>query len=512
MAQNALPFKYEEEKKDFGVTGKAGLLLFAEFLQKIDFSHMVARHVRAKAGKDGWSDSRLLQSLMLLNICGGDCVDDIRVLEKDSGLTRLFRNFEFRGLWGRRRRNLKRQWRNGRKNAVPSPSAIFRYLSLFHNASAERERQPHKAFIPSPNEHLKGLSLVNKEMLEVLQLNRPRSTATIDMDATLVESHKQEALFCYKGFKSYQPMNCWWWEQDYVAYTEFRDGNVPAGQEQKRVFIETLKCLPPGVEHVYLRSDSAGYQHDLMRYCACGVNERFGQIPFAIACDITPEFKKEIFRVEAEEWRPIYKLIKGVVQESGQEWAETCFVPSAIGYSKKDPEYRYIAIREKLKQKELSEITETIKESQSELPFPNMKIGADRYKLSGIVTNLKWYGEGIIHWHRERCGNSEHVHHEMKESFAGGTLPSKKFGANAAWWWIMVLSLNLVALHKLLIFEDDWRRKKIKAIRYRLINVPGRVVMKSKELSVRIGRGHPSFELLVSARRRISLLGALSPG
>jgi hypothetical protein len=31
----------------------------------------------------------------------------------------------------------------------------------------------------------------------------------------------------------------------------------------------------------------------------------------------------------------------------------------------------------------------------------------------------------------------------MKEDLAGGKLPSDDFGENAAWWWIMILAMNL---------------------------------------------------------------------
>jgi hypothetical protein len=30
------------------------------------------------------------------------------------------------------------------------------------------------------------------------------------MDATLVETHKQDALMSYKGYRAYQPMNAYW--------------------------------------------------------------------------------------------------------------------------------------------------------------------------------------------------------------------------------------------------------------------------------------------------------------
>ena len=61
------------------------------------------------------------------------------------------------------------------------------------------------------------------------------------MDATLIETHKRDALLCYKRFKAYQPLNCWWAEQGAMLYSEFRDGNVPAGHEQLRVLKDCLR-------------------------------------------------------------------------------------------------------------------------------------------------------------------------------------------------------------------------------------------------------------------------------
>ena len=52
----------------------------------------------------------------------------------------------------------------------------------------------------------------------------------------------------------------------------FRDGNVPAGFEQRRVLQDALALLPDDVQTVSLRSDSAGYQTELLKYCAEGKN------------------------------------------------------------------------------------------------------------------------------------------------------------------------------------------------------------------------------------------------
>jgi hypothetical protein len=70
-----------------------------------------------------------------------------------------------------------------------------------------------------------------------------------------------------------------------MLHSEFRDGNAPAGFEQLRVLQDALALLPDDVETVSLRSDFAGYQTELLKYCAEGKNERFGVIEFAVSAD-----------------------------------------------------------------------------------------------------------------------------------------------------------------------------------------------------------------------------------
>ena len=55
--------------------------------------------------------------------------------------------------------------------------------------------------------------------------------ATIDQDATIIESHKAAAYCHYAEGRGYQPMVAVWAEADLVLADEFRDGNVPAQQE-----------------------------------------------------------------------------------------------------------------------------------------------------------------------------------------------------------------------------------------------------------------------------------------
>lgn len=504
MTQGILPFKYENEKQKSKMTGFGGLPVYLDLAQAAGFQKSIDRHIKIRSNTQGWTDNQIVMSLILLNLGGGDCVEDLNRFESDEGLCRILKKFQKHGMSRQQRRAFLRRWRKGQQRTIPSPSAVFRYLSEFHDIEQEELRASGKAFIPAPNEHLRGFQKVNKDLLSFVQKQNPCRTATLDMDATLVETNKSEALYCYKGFKSYQPFNTWWAEQELMVHTEFRDGNVPGGFDQLRVFKEALRCLPEGITEVRLRSDTAGYQHNLLKYCAMGGNKRFDKIEFAIGCDVTPEFKKAVLEVSDSDWIPLIR--KG--KKTNKEWAEVCFVPNAIGHSKKGPEYRYIATREVMAEQLI--IPGTFEDR--EYPFPTMALDSKKYKVFGIVTNMDWDGQELIPWLYKRCGKSEEAHSIMKEDLAGGKMPSEDFGVNAAWWWIMVLALNLNGGMKSLVLGKTWVTKRMKAIRFHLINLPARVMGRSRELSVRLPKNHPCLDWLVAIRARIAGFALASSG
>jgi hypothetical protein len=507
MTQGVLPFKYENDKQQSEMTGFGGLPVYLDMAQAAGLSKSIDRNLKASSDSQGWTDSQVVMSLIMLNLSGGDCVDDVNRLESDEGLCRIIKSVQKHGMTRRQRRAFSRRWRKGQQRTIPSPSAVFRYLSSFHDYEQDKLRESGKAFIPAMNEHLGGFARANGDFLSFVQRQNRQRTATLDMDATLVETSKSEALYCYKGFKSYQPLNTWWWEQELVVHTEFRDGNVPAGFNQLRVFKEALRCLPEGIKKVRVRSDTAGYQHDLLKYCDMGKNKRFGKIEFAIGCDVTPEFKKAVSEVPESDWTSLRREVNGEEIKTGREWAEVCFVPNAIGHSKKGPAYRYIATREGMAEQLV--IPGTIEDRED--PFPTMSIESKKYKVFGMVTNMDWDGQELIPWFYKRCGKSEEAHSIMKEDLAGGKLPSDDFGVNAAWWWIMIMALNLNNAMKRLVLGKSWISKRMKAIRFHLINLPARVMERSRGLFVRLPK-NLDLDWLLGIRARIALLAQASPG
>jgi hypothetical protein len=319
--------------------------------------------------------------LVLLNLAGGDGVEDRRVLEGDEGFARVLRRVQTYGLPRQERRALERRWRTERHRTVPSPSAVFRYLAAFHDPKEERKRQTGRAFIPAAHEHWQGRGRVDRDLIAFKQAKAPAQAATLAMEATLIETHKRGALFSYPGAKAYQPLTVYWPEQDVVLHSEFRDGNGPAGYEPRRGFQEALDSLPPGVKKVSLRADTAGYEWELRRYCAPGRPPRFGVIELAVGVDVTPAFKAAVAEVKA--WNRLYRPGADESLETAQEWAEGCFVPERIGHSKAEPCYRCLAIREPLAQPELPGL------EAAQLPFPTMTFGPQgRYKVFGLATQL----------------------------------------------------------------------------------------------------------------------------
>ncbi len=80
-------------------------------------------------------------ALILLNLAGGDCVEDLRGLEGDEGFCRVLKRIELWGMKRRERRALERRWRKERRRSVASPSVVFRYLEVFHDCEQERFRR-----------------------------------------------------------------------------------------------------------------------------------------------------------------------------------------------------------------------------------------------------------------------------------------------------------------------------------------------------------------------------------
>jgi len=153
---------------------------------------------------------------------------------------------------------------------IPSPSAGKKYLYGFHDAEQAKadaqQRVLFPSYVPQEGAALAGLGRVNDHVVRQARVSRCERVATLDQDATVIESSKRVAAMTYKGERGYQPVLVLWAEQDLIVADEFRDGNVPAGTDLLRSVQRAFGALPAAVEKVYYRGDSASYNHTLLNW------------------------------------------------------------------------------------------------------------------------------------------------------------------------------------------------------------------------------------------------------
>ena len=136
---------------------------------------------------------------------------------------------------------------------------------------------------------------------------------------------------------------------------------------------------------------------------------------------------------------------------------------------KKDvPPLRYVAIRIRKPQGELFEDGSPVRHF-------------------AVLSNLwEWKATHLIEWHRQKAGTIELVHDGIKNELDGGVLPSKYFGANAAWLRLAVIAHNALAALKRPALPLELLPARPKCLRFLIFNTPGRLVHHARCLLLRL--------------------------
>jgi hypothetical protein len=464
ISQGLLPFHLIEDNSKIMMTSFAGVPLVIETFRSLGLRASVQKHLPLLQRPGKYQEADYVESFISVFCAGGDCVDDFELLREDEGLRAL-------GL------------------CVPSAEAARWFLNAFHEEEALEERVANKGFIPEETVLLQGVAALNRELIRKAVGQEAPWKATIDLDSTLIESHKREAYMTYLGEKGYHPVIAYWAEQDLVVADEFRDGNVPATMALLPVLQEAILALPETVRLVRFRSDSAAYVHELLDWCRKEIPGR-ARIEFAISAEMSDRLKAVIEAVAEENWKPLRKVSDQGWVVGRKEWAEIEYVPTIRSSSKQMKPDRYLAIRIRPAQGELY---------QDGQPF----------HYFAVVTNMwSWDGERLLQWQRERCGSVEKVHDVLKNDLAGGVFPSKRFFANATWWRLNLLAYNVVSVMKRKALPVSWWPARLKALRFHLLCIAGRVIEHGRRLFLKIARHHPSFLLYKEAREKLFLFSS----
>ncbi len=455
-----------------------GTLLLDDMFRKFGIDDAIDRYIGARRADDGvkYIDSTYVKSFVIMQLLGGDTVDDLQMLRDDPVIRELL-------------------------GPIPGRTSCHKYLASFVDEAEEEKRGQGSSVVLKPNVHLKGFDEVTRHYLSKIPDFTTMRTVTLDQDATFIPCGVRGSTYNYKSEKSFQAFHTYCPEYDMTIHSEFRDGNVSPRYQQLEQLKQSLELLPASVRNVRLRSDTAGYQIDLLKYCAQGDNERFGALEFAIGCPVTSELKAAAAAVAACEWQR-------VSPDSAQECAVIPFLPNSLSSSKKAPEYRFIALREALcdsdNQASAQRFLFPEAEQEGVLSLHPTQMNGKVYKVFAIVTNwIDLSPRKIVQWYHGRCGKSEEIHRILKDELAGGHVVTRALGANAAWWQMTVLSANLLSLLKRICLPEEYRSARPKRVRYLFFSLVSRIVRHARKRWI-VFYASASSCLLKRARKRLA--------
>ena len=432
------PFVLDTRPLEEASSAHAGVLATSRAFRCLGFPDLIGGYLRLGKRQRGFTEAQMIETIVLLQTIGGDCPEDIGLLAGDGCLER--------GLGYR----------------PPRATALREFLELFHDEQLEGLRPPResqRSFIFPSSSGVEALQQVQAAGVERIaglyeEQGQRQRIATIDQGATIIKSHKRAAHAHYQGGRGYQPMVAVWAEADLIMADEFRDGNVPAHQEPLSCCRMAFEGLPEGVTERYFRGDSACYETDLLQWLSCKdrQGEPGGRIGFAVSAMMSPQLAAAVEAVDEREWKTFDKEKDG----TRRQWAEVDFVPSERYEHKSSRPLRYVGLR--------------LLREQGSL----FSGGSDR-QHHAVVTNLDWDGGQLLHWHRLKAGTVEHVHDELKNGLAAGHMPSQRFGVNAAWLKLSLMSYNIASAIKGLCFSAEERTARFKKYRLLLVHVAGRM-------------------------------------
>lgn len=306
---------------------------------------------------------------------------------------------------------------------------------------------------------------------EVYKKRKGLSHLTIDVDAKVHEVYgkkKQGAAKSYNGVYSLQLMYAFADKTDELLHVEVRSGNTHPGAKAVSYLRRLKKKIPSLVEKIYLRSDSAFYNREVVEFC-----EEEGW-EFSITADQTAALLRVINALAPDAW------------QQDTENAEIAYGEFSYNPVKWKKAYRYLVRRERQKEKH------------------GQKGLFEKYAYYVVVTSRQGETKACMKEHARR-GTSERRIGQFTNEFLSH-LPLGGFMANWVYVLCAQLAYNLSLWIRDLVLPKGYRKKHIKRIRRSIGLIASKVISGGRQISLRISLLHHWWRDFVQAWERIPML------
>jgi hypothetical protein len=293
-------------------------------------------------------------------------------------------------------------------------------------------------------------------------LKRIDEPLVLDVDASVIESHKSIAEYTYKMFPGFTPM-IGHINGGYIIHNEFRSGNI-APADHNLSFVKRCEAqLPKDKKIDYLRADSASYQAKLFDYC------EDNDIIYAIGANLDRSVLNSI--KEINQWETM-RLHDGKTHHVKEEVSEFIHTMQHTNHS-----FRLIVVK-----KTTTPILHGFEDILSEEAL--LEYGKERYHV--IASNAdEMSAQEVVMFYRKRGDTSENRIKELKNGFNLKYLPTSDFTGNAFYFSVGILAYNLFVLFKETL-EVSWQRYTIQTLRYKLYNIAGKVITHARKTILKV--------------------------
>jgi hypothetical protein len=422
MTQTLLNFSIAST--DERLTSHSGEIVFGEYLKAIRLDRLCDRYLPQPKSNRGFSPFSFMQPLLLMLHGGGHSLDDLCMIQDDMAMREVL--------------SIKH---------VPTADATGKWMKR-HGLMG-----------------VYGMESINKVLLK-RYLKRVDEPLILDIDASVIESHKSIAAYTYKKFPGFTPM-IGHINGGYVIHSEFRSGNI-APADHNLSFVQRCQAqLPQSKRITYLRADAASYQASLFDYCQAN------DITYTIGAPLDSAVLHNINEIEM--WEPLCNY-EGKTHHVKEEVAEFIHTMQHTKHA-----FRLI-VTKKTTTPMLPELEGLL--SQEEL----LSYASERYHV--IATNMDdetMSLQDIVRFYRQRGETSENRIKELKNGFNLKYLPTSHFMANALYFSIGVLSYNLFMLFKE-TFTQSWKKHTIQTLRYKLYNIAGKVITHARKTILKVNK------------------------
>lgn len=317
----------------------------------------------------------------------------------------------------------------------------------------------------------------------------------LDVDATIVLAHseKQDAAATYKRSFGFHPIGVWCDNTSEFLAGMLRAGNAGSNTtaDHIQVLSEAITQIPRGHrKNLLIRSDGAGASYGLLEWLTAQGQVRGRRVEYSIGFNITQQVREAIDVLPSWVWTPAMDADGGVRQ--GGDVAELTDLLGPALSPKWPPGMRVIVRRER--------------------PHPGAQLSlfeeADGWRYQAFITNTTTGSLAFLEArHRAHARVEDRIRHAKDSGL--GRFPSSVFTINQAWLTTVMIAADLTAWTRLLALTGDASALATcepKALRYRLLHVPARLVHSARRRRLRIPETWPWATAIVAVFANIAAI------